>query len=635
MKREFAFEDSLRMLEVLWSSLPSSPPEKELKLFESRFLPPVNSTPPVSPLIKTPRENAYTKVCMLRRQTSSISLASYMGNKIPTVKRQNFSLDENVCRLTKSISDTKYRSLDDAMVGLGGQNSKDHQNTIIMGNSSESEIDSSNNTNLSRPRSVSPLEAKSDSQVVLNNRINNSNRPHLKTSNVLSSSMSNLINKNPSKKPGHFKDLKDRIAQGKIGIFSSLDKLDSSNSIKEEGETFSERKPIMGSKIVRNLNEFLNFTSPTRKSNSSESDNPVITLTSSSKSRNLSNRSDSCTEDPFEGSSPDDSQEYFPMTTSMTRELRLELENLDRQVFGNKYNQHVNLDDSDNSCSNDSSLENKTKTCDCIVSKSDILMDNPDETTTEVAEIGSTPKLDLKLDQQSSIVKAGPNKRTDDIFVWENPLHQASPSLTNKVNLQTPDEQADLEFDDPGLGDLIDESKGGKSVTPIKLVRKTQKSCKKLVITHTAASTISNDGVNITSSTITNKKEQTLQEDMRKIPEISVNGGLPPMTNSCEEITEIKNPGSNLLPPPHEFGGRNPFLMFLCLTVLLQHREVIMRNAMDYNEMAMHFDKMVRKHNVNRVLNQARQMYTVYIKQHTIAQNQSHPNVQHNGGEFA
>uniref|UniRef100_A0A182S9L0 Uncharacterized protein n=1 Tax=Anopheles maculatus TaxID=74869 RepID=A0A182S9L0_9DIPT len=38
-----------------------------------------------------------------------------------------------------------------------------------------------------------------------------------------------------------------------------------------------------------------------------------------------------------DGSSPDDSQEYFPMTTSMTRELRLELENLDRHVFGNDF----------------------------------------------------------------------------------------------------------------------------------------------------------------------------------------------------------------------------------------------------------------------------------------------------------
>lgn len=36
-----------------------------------------------------------------------------------------------------------------------------------------------------------------------------------------------------------------------------------------------------------------------------------------------------------EDSSPDDPAEYFPMTTSMTRELRLDLENLDRQVNKN------------------------------------------------------------------------------------------------------------------------------------------------------------------------------------------------------------------------------------------------------------------------------------------------------------
>lgn len=88
-------------------------------------------------------------------------------------------------------------------------------------------------------------------------------------------------------------------------------------------------------------------------------------------------------------------------------------------------------------------------------------------------------------------------------------------------------------------------------------------------------------------------------------------------TNACEEVQEIK--ASTFLPPPNEFGGGNPFLMFLCLTVLLQHRDNIMGKGMDYNEMAMHFDKMVRKHDVTRVLNQARQMYARYMKQQTIA----------------
>ncbi|XP_050076564.1 uncharacterized protein LOC126563836 [Anopheles maculipalpis] len=81
---------------------------------------------------------------------------------------------------------------------------------------------------------------------------------------------------------------------------------------------------------------------------------------------------------------------------------------------------------------------------------------------------------------------------------------------------------------------------------------------------------------------------------------------LPPTST----IPSMKVAG--VLPPPQEFGGGNPFLMFLCLTILLQHRDYIMKTGMDYNEMAMHFDKMVRKHNVTRVLNQARQMYAEY-----------------------
>ncbi|XP_064632249.1 TBC1 domain family member 25-like isoform X2 [Lineus longissimus] len=68
------------------------------------------------------------------------------------------------------------------------------------------------------------------------------------------------------------------------------------------------------------------------------------------------------------------------------------------------------------------------------------------------------------------------------------------------------------------------------------------------------------------------------------------------------------------LPSPDEFGNGNPFLMFLSITLLLQHRDHIMRNNLDYNDLAMHFDKMARKHNVWRVLHQAQSLYAVYLK---------------------
>lgn len=78
------------------------------------------------------------------------------------------------------------------------------------------------------------------------------------------------------------------------------------------------------------------------------------------------------------------------------------------------------------------------------------------------------------------------------------------------------------------------------------------------------------------------------------------------------------------LPPPNEFGGGNPFLMFLCISVLCQHSEHIMTHQMDYNEMAIYFDKMIRKHNVHRVLNEARKRYESYLCNYRQMNRQAH-----------
>ena len=73
-------------------------------------------------------------------------------------------------------------------------------------------------------------------------------------------------------------------------------------------------------------------------------------------------------------------------------------------------------------------------------------------------------------------------------------------------------------------------------------------------------------------------------------------------------------PPSITLPSPQEFGSGNPFLMFVCLTLLLQHRDQIIRSNMDYEDVAMLFDKMVRRHDVHKVLHQARELYSDYLR---------------------
>nr|XP_020440929.1 TBC1 domain family member 25 [Monopterus albus] len=89
----------------------------------------------------------------------------------------------------------------------------------------------------------------------------------------------------------------------------------------------------------------------------------------------------------------------------------------------------------------------------------------------------------------------------------------------------------------------------------------------------------------------------------------SITATMP--TSSKAETTSIK-PCS--LPPPQEFGKGNPFMLFLCLSILLEHRDHIIKNSLDYNELAMHFDRLVRRHNLSRVLQRAKALFADYLQ---------------------
>ena len=54
-------------------------------------------------------------------------------------------------------------------------------------------------------------------------------------------------------------------------------------------------------------------------------------------------------------------------------------------------------------------------------------------------------------------------------------------------------------------------------------------------------------------------------------------------------------------------------LIFEFQACLLQHRDHIIREQFDYQEIAMYFDRMVRKHDVEKTLAQARKMFAEYL----------------------
>lgn len=228
MKREFAFEDALRMLEVLWSSLPSSPPDKELNLYEKLFIPP-DILPPKSPsvILRTPRENAYTKICALRRQSSAVSLLSNSSfqktgestNKLNESKRMNQSLDENTSRNKITTPIKTHQSLDESKLILLSDQTE-VIDTIVVDKCLESEtineILLTNNLGLQRSRSISPTI---QNHTVVSH-VKKSEAENLKQQNDhLAIKTGNIISNQLNKRNGHFKDLKEKIATTRKGKF--------------------------------------------------------------------------------------------------------------------------------------------------------------------------------------------------------------------------------------------------------------------------------------------------------------------------------------------------------------------------------------------------------------------------------
>lgn len=60
---------------------------------------------------------------------------------------------------------------------------------------------------------------------------------------------------------------------------------------------------------------------------------------------------------------------------------------------------------------------------------------------------------------------------------------------------------------------------------------------------------------------------------------------------------------SGCLPSPTELGEANAFMLFICLTILLLHRDKIINENLDANDIAIYFDSKVRKHDVHVVIN--------------------------------
>lgn len=268
---------------------------------------------------------------------------------------------------------------------------------------------------------------------------------------------------------------------------------------------------------------------------------------------------------------PEEGQDldYYP---AIIRELHMEADNLDRQVFG------------DNSVTKEST-------------SSEIEYEKLGKDSLDMIE-------DLDADQNgASLILNG------EVYTNVN---------TNGINTN-----ADSVILNPFLEETTDNGSSTKRERSIK----NSSSCEPFY-SHPSSSSSSLPEVLIPVSTTIPETGDVDEMATNAADEVAFSK-TSPMQQHLSSGNSTNSTPATKLPPPSEFGGGNPFLMFLCLTLLLQHRNVIMKAHMDYNEIAMHFDKMVRKHDVTRVLNQARRMYIDYLKSYA-AHNQERQQQQQN-----
>ncbi|XP_017124615.1 uncharacterized protein LOC108144362 [Drosophila elegans] len=664
LKREFPFEDALRMLEVQWSSLRyGNGGEQELPLFEKEFVPITDcsmpnsastfsssySATPTSPsyLLTKPRENPYTKVCALRRQSSSASLSSLSSSlgtshALDNTKRLNHSLDDNMsrhataaARRQRRTSSKVHQSLDEskmlALIEGAMENTKFAQGLSAGEESEDDDV-------FDRKDSPSFLETnpfKDDAQRApekvsattppvspgraflcsssssnfdedpLERKAKLQHKNILTVSNIIAkqlatnaSQVSESVKRVSNSSGGHFKDLKEKLAAtSRIGL--SFDG--------EGGEDDGERK--MPPKLVKNFNEFLNFatinknrisdrfaTQPQQATAATAVTKPVVQLTKGALGSSL-DESDS-------SSLPETSWSASTAATAIQQAQEL-----------SSYNLQLDLESNHQCDPDDSNTPDQDQ--------------DPDQ---EYYPMTTAITRELRLEAENL-----------DRQVFGLPFTEDG------------EKRDDIEYEklDKDALDLVEDLKENEIITCPDVselhMRRRQRLAAKSNSVQQNESHAFNPFID-ESSLLVDGHNPLGMRNSSSLPEVILPISTEPnlvevsplveiATNADDESAYTRSPqrsahlngvsGLNAtaaaLPPPSEFGGGNAFLMFLCLTLLLQHRNTIMKAGMDYNEIAMHFDKMVRKHDVTRVLNQARRMFVDYLKAQSSPQRQRSP----------
>lgn len=580
MKREFPFEDALYMLEVMWSTIPPNPPDGQLELFDVHYSPGLlMSVSPSSPSFALKTQYSHL---LAKRRMSAAHMKESTSCKSPKLSRSpkcDNSTDKN--EVDKGLSDIQEER--------GG-----------ICENLESDKDST-------PKPS--VEEKCCEQAVVQNGPGTTEKADLENTY-----QNSRYSKNPNEDVGKINnnvDSDEGVANTSTGSSNS------SSSYMSASQSL-ERFPSLISASVEERNVI----------NDSEAE--IISLSESGTLTEVGSDFEKKTTDNHTFDHSVDKQEVDMMGHSQSHQSEDEIE--DQSQF------HLSLDETDKSAQKKKSNIPQIKGS--FFSGMKKILSSPKRQPVQSqkglvsSNIYKPNNNEVKTTGNSSIYK--PNNKTDMKLSPRNgdehTLFEVN-SMIRSLN-QPHKEPADS---DSGTGSLTsstnslhvhgiknrsssqgsDESQRN-SRKPVEVLTKDQRDFfdKKYKETVTDISQANKENAPLCSdrkaSFCLDHFSVNMDENVRTDESKDMNG-----ISDCVEATdpaEGKLARFKQLPTPDDFGYGNPFLMFLCLTVLIQHRDVIMKSGMEYDELAMYFDKMVRKHNVNKVLHQTRIMYTEYIR---------------------
>ncbi|KAL4226691.1 hypothetical protein ACF0H5_014671 [Mactra antiquata] len=569
MKREFPFDDALYMLEVMWSTIPPSPPEEQLELFDSDYSPTLLvSVSPNSPSFALKTQYGHLLAKRLKNVTTG---RSPRPRPSPVTNLSDNSLSKIHEENTHSNSVNKSSSTND--------NSSPTD-------SSDSKNDSENSKSVDGKEQVCDLSSTdSDIKETTDDSFNTCN-----------------------------KDSDEGVSNTSAEGSNSSSYMSASQSV--------ERFPSLISASVEER-DIDNDDNIDNADDDDDDDNVQSVIESKTLTDNLDvidGRLDTKLSDSLIGSQFDENDNNSP-----------DKESDEQSQF------HLSLEETDKV--NEKKKSNVPQIKGSFFSGMKKFLASPRRLPGKAQKVGAESESNVKdsdnVDSQNSDTRVKPRVRRSlsangEDLESEHTLFEVNNMIKSMSAL--PSEQFDS---DSGMGSLTsstnslhirghksrssthDGKEKGNNHQHLDCLSKEQQE----FFDRKYKDTVMNSPRNNTSN-FNNNKPPSFCEDHFSInnsESVSVNENNNKEDLLIENAEVVETVESKLsrfrqLPAPDEFGYGNPFLMFLCLTVLVQHREVVMNSGMEYDEFAMYFDKMVRKHNVNKVLHQTRIIYTEYIR---------------------